>query len=235
MAIGGPGKLQVFSADSPYEASAGIAPVDARAASDSKNSEAPAGIVPAAVHTAADPKSSEISATAQTPADSGGSATDAVTLMLFVSWLESSLPLFVEIFSERLYQYMSVARETELARRFTDPELKLHVVQRVQEKFAGQLSDVDTQILPSGILASGVVSVGLLRYRLLGRFQIMLEEEYPHLVIDEIQMGDQPIPGFLLRQIEARVNEAIDRQNHLLRVKEFQLYDGWAYISVEIA
>lgn len=171
----------------------------------------------------------------QPTAEAEGSATDAVTLMLFVSWLENSLPVFVQLFSERLYQYMNTARETDIARRFTDQEMKLHVIQRVQEKFSGELSDADAQITPAGIVASGTVRLGLLSYRLLGRIGISLEGEYPHLVIEEIRMGDQPVPGFLLRQIETRVNEAIDHQNHPLRVKEFQLYNGWAYISVEIA
>lgn len=164
-----------------------------------------------------------------------GSATDAVTMMLFVSWLETSLPTFVQIFSERLYQYMTVAHERELARRFTEQEFKLHVVQKVQEKFSGELSDLEAHIQGSGIVASGLVRLGLLSYRLLGRVGVFLEEETPHLIIEEIRMGDQPVPGFLLRQIETRVNEAIDQQNHPLRIKEFQLYDGWAYVSVEIA
>ncbi len=152
-----------------------------------------------------------------------------------VNWLEGFLPVFVDVFSDRLAKYMHAVGETELQRRFTEIEFKDLVVRQVQKKFPGQVTDIDTKIRPDGFVGSGNVKLGILRFSVQASVGITVVDEKPHAAIREIKIGGIVIPKALQDLLETRVNSAISRGKYPLKVKKYELREGYALISVELA
>lgn len=151
-----------------------------------------------------------------------------------VNWLEGFLPVFVDVFSDRLAKYMDAAGERELTRRFTEFEFRDLVVRQVQRRFPGQVSEIQTHIWPEGFVGTGKVKLGILTFNLSARIGIVLADDRPHAILHEVKAGLLSIPGPLLKMLEKRVNSSIDRADYPLRVTRYELHEGYALISVEL-
>ncbi|MBI3318106.1 MAG: hypothetical protein HYZ90_03040 [Candidatus Omnitrophica bacterium] len=149
-------------------------------------------------------------------------------------WMERSLPVFVQVFSERLSRSLEAVGERELTRQYTEAEFRQVVLRGVQARLPQRISDVATQIRPDGIVGSGTVHLGRFRFQLASRVGISVVNERPHARIHELKVGSFVAPELLRRMIERQINLAIDRQRSTLRVKEFSLAQGSARISVEL-
>jgi hypothetical protein len=64
---------------------------------------------------------------------------------------------------------------------------------------------------------------------------IVVKNERPYTVIHEIQVGSISMPEGLRRFLEERVNQAIEAARYPLKIKEYELREGYALISVELA
>ncbi len=151
-----------------------------------------------------------------------------------MGWIESFLPLFVDVFCERLARYMQVVGETAITRRFTEQEFRELVVRRVRERFPGQVTDVTANIRSNGFIGAGTVRLGILTFTVRARVGIQLVEDRPHTRIEEIRVGAIEIPETLRTMLETRVNQVIDRAQYPLKIKKYELSDGYALISVEL-
>ncbi len=151
-----------------------------------------------------------------------------------IKWLESFLPIFVEVFADRLARYMELTGTAKLTRRYTEAEFKDLVLSRVQEKFADQIQDVDVKILPDGFVGSGKVKLGILSFPLEAKIDIHLVDDIPHAAIREIKAGILTVPEVLRKMLEEHVNVGIDKKNYPIRVKQYELSAGYALISVEL-
>lgn len=148
--------------------------------------------------------------------------------------VEQFLPLFVETFSDRLSRYMQVAGEKQLARRFTQEEFRALVVRRVQDKFPGKITDLVTEIHPDGFVGAATLRVGILSFTIRAKVGIVVRNERPHTLIREIKVGKISLPNPLLKYLEERVNETVDKKKYPLKIKEYELREGYAVISVEL-
>jgi hypothetical protein len=152
-----------------------------------------------------------------------------------INWLENFLPVFVSVFTDRLSKYMGAVGEKELARRFTEAEFGELVVREVQRRFPGQVTGIQTKIHPDGFVGSGNVHLGMLKFPVEARLGILVQNARPHAVIQGVKIGRIPLPEALLKFLEIRVNATIDQAKSPLRVKEYRLNEGYAWISVEMA
>lgn len=151
-----------------------------------------------------------------------------------VKWLESFLPLFVDVFSDRLAKYMHAVGEKELTRRFTELEFRDLVVRQIEKRFPDQVSGLQTRIQPDGFVGSGNVRLGILRFSVEARIGITVVNEKPYAIIQEVRVGKLTVPGPLKKMLENRVNALIDRAEYPLKVKQYSLKQGYAVISVEL-
>ncbi len=149
-------------------------------------------------------------------------------------WLEDFLPIFVEVFSDRLARYMQVVGQKELTRKFSELEFREQVMRRVREKFPGQLTSIETKIHPAGFVGSGTVHLGILTIPVEAKIGIEVQEERPHAIIRQVRVGGIPIPEMLLKILQERVNLKIDKTKSPLRVKKYELKEGYALISVTL-
>lgn len=144
-----------------------------------------------------------------------------------LSWLETTLPGFIETFAARLAQYMRNVGETEYRRRLTEDDFRRLVVSRMLERFPNQLSEVQVEIVPEGFQGSMSVRIGLLWFPVAGQIRFVLVHERPHIVIPELTVGHLPVPDALRRLLETRINRQIDEARLALKVKQFDLtHDG---------
>ena len=150
-----------------------------------------------------------------------------------LSWMQTFLPTFVDVFSARLNRYMQAAELKQLTRRYTEEEFRELVVRRIQERFPGQVTDIVTEIHPGEYAGSGKVRMGRLTFQISGRVGIRLVDERPHAVIRELKIGPLSVPEGIRKLLENQVNDAVDRQPDLLKVKQYELKDGWVLIAVE--
>jgi|GEM_PF-2029853 len=158
-----------------------------------------------------------------------------------VAWLEKFLPIFSEVFDERLAKYMKSANLTNLTRKFTQEEFRELVVRRVQQQFPGQLSDVSTKIKAEGFVGSGMARIESYTFYVEARVGIRVVNERPYTVVQEIKVAapNNPIGSLvasedLRKLLEKRVNEKVEHQTSALKIKRYELYDGYALISVEM-
>ena len=152
-----------------------------------------------------------------------------------VNWLESFLPVFVSVFSDRLVKYMEAVGETDLARRFTETEFQELVLREVQRRFPSQVTDVQTKIHPDGFVGSGTVHLGLLKFSVEATIGIAVQNYRAHAVLQNIKIGKFSLPDALLKLLETRINTTIDQTKYSLKIKEYKLNEGYAWISVEVA
>lgn len=152
-----------------------------------------------------------------------------------LNWLENFLPLFVSVFNDRLAKYMEAVGETAVARRFTEDEFNELVVRELQRRFPGQVSGIQTKIHSDGFTGSGNVHLGMLKFSVEAKIGIVVEEFKPNALLHYIRVGKIELPTPLLKFLQERVNRSIDRKRYPLKVKEYRLNEGYAWISVELA
>ena len=152
-----------------------------------------------------------------------------------VNWLEKFLPVFVSVFTDRLSKYMEAVQEKDLSRRFTEAEFQELVVREVQRRFPGQVTGIQTKIHPDGFVGSGNVHLGILKFLVEAKLGIIVQNARPHAVIQGIKIGKIPLPEALLKFLEIRINTTIDQAKYPLKVKEYKLNEGYAWISVELS
>jgi len=94
---------------------------------------------------------------------------------------------------------------------------------------------VATEIHADGFVGAGTLAVGPLKFTIRAKVGIVVRNHRPHTVIREILVGKIALPEPLLRYLENRINQNIDRSRYPLKVKEYELREGYALISVELA
>lgn len=151
-----------------------------------------------------------------------------------MTWLSEFLPIFVDVFVDKLAQYMQLTGSKELTRRYTEEEFRELVVRRVQERFPGKFRDVVAKIRPDGFLGSGTLRLGSETFSIRARVGIVVVAERPHALIREVKVGNLTLPDPLLRTLEKRVNASIDQGDYPLRIKKYDLKEGHALITVEL-
>lgn len=163
-----------------------------------------------------------------------GLETSLVAGSPLMNWLEGFLPVFVDVFSDSLAKYMRAAGEMQLTRRFSEVEFRDLVVRQVQRRFPGQVADIQTQILPGSFVGSGTVKLGILRFKVEARIGIRVVDEKPNAALQKIKVGRIAVPERLVKYLEKRVNSVIQQADYPLRVKSYELHEGYALISVEL-
>ncbi len=152
-----------------------------------------------------------------------------------INWMEGFLPVFVDVFADRLAKYMAAAGETSLTRRFTDMEFRDLVARHVQQRFPGQVSELQARIHPDGFVGTGTVRLGLLTFPMKLRVGVAVVNEKPNAILHELTVGKFPLPKPLLSYLEKRVNASVQKSRYPLKVKQYDLREGYALISVELA
>ncbi len=148
-------------------------------------------------------------------------------------WIQNTLPVFVKTFSDRLAKYMDAVGEKEFTRKYTEAEFRNIVLQRVQERFPGQIRAVQVRIRPDGYSGSCSIHLGPLSFPLEGRLGIQLSGLRPHVVIHEMRVWRVPVVGPIRRHLENQANQAIDKLRLPIRVLEYEFGEGYCLIRVE--
>ena len=148
-------------------------------------------------------------------------------------WAQKILPVFVQVFADRLAKYMDGAGETELTRKYTGEEFEKIVLERVQALFPGQIRDVTIKIRPEGYAGSGIVRLGPLSFPVEGRLGIEVVNERPHVIIQEMRVWKIPVIEPLRKQLGAQVNRTIDTLRLPIKVKEYETKEDYCWITVE--
>ncbi|MCM8794478.1 MAG: tetratricopeptide repeat protein [Candidatus Omnitrophica bacterium] len=151
-----------------------------------------------------------------------------------VSWLEKFLPVFVEVFMDRLAKYMEVTGTPKLTRRYTETEFRELVLSRVQQRYVDQVREVDVKIRPDGFVGSGKVKLGILVFPLEARIGVFVKDEIPHAQVHEVKIGNLSVPENILKILEDKTNLIIESGQYPLRIKQYELREGYALISVEL-
>ena len=149
--------------------------------------------------------------------------------------MEQLLPVFVQVFDERLALLIEAVGEDHLTRKYTDAEFQDMVVQRVKEMLPGQLSDIAVQIHPDGIVGKGTARVESRSIPVQVRARVTVANDRLHLIFEEVQVGNRTAPEEVRKLLETHVNEKLDRLKLLLKIKWVNLGEGWALLSVELA
>lgn len=150
-----------------------------------------------------------------------------------LGWVQMTLPVFVQVFAERLVQYMEAAGEMELTRKYTEEEFRNIVVRKVQQRFPGQVQAVQVSIHPNGYVGSCMVRLGPLSFPVGGRVGIKVVNDRVHVVFYEMRVWKIGVMDALRKQLESQVNGTIDRLRLPLKIKEYELGEGYAFIRVE--
>jgi tetratricopeptide (TPR) repeat protein len=151
-----------------------------------------------------------------------------------MTWLEKFLPIFVDVFADRLSRYMVATGTPQLTRRFSELEFKELIVERAQERFADQVQNIDVKIKPEGFVGSGKIRIGILSFDLQATIGITLVDNKPHALVQSIKVGSLSVPQVLCKLLEERTNLAIDQRKYPLRIKQYELKEGYVLISVEL-
>ncbi len=151
-----------------------------------------------------------------------------------MKWLGNFLPIFVDVFADRLSRYMEATNTKQLSRRYSEAEFQELVLSRVQEKFADQVSEVTVKIRPNGFVGSGKIRLGILRFPLEARIGINVVNEIPHAQVYEIKVANLSVSAALCKMLEDQTNAAIDQKQYPIKVKACELKAGYAQITVEL-
>lgn len=178
------------------------------------------------------PRPSPERPSAPPPSLTAAALTEGSPLM---TWMESFLPVFVDVFADRLAKYMEAAGEKALTRRFTDLEFRDLVARQVQRRFPGQVSEIETHIQPEGFVGTGTVRLGLLTFPLKLHIGVVVVDERPNAVLHEILVAKFPLPKALLSYLEKQVNASVQKTRYPLKIKQYELHEGYALISVELS
>lgn len=151
-----------------------------------------------------------------------------------IAFLESSLPAFLKVTADRLARHMEAVGEREIGREFTQQEFQRIVVQNVQDRLLGQISEVTTEISPDGITGSGVVQIGRLKVPLSCRVGLLVKDQRPTLVIYEVVVNGVAIPEAMRNLIGIQVNRRLNQERYPLRFRDLHLREGSLFMSVEL-
>lgn len=151
-----------------------------------------------------------------------------------IAWMEKLLPVMVQVFDERLALLIEMVGEKKVTRKYTEQEFQEFVLGRLPELFPGQISDVTVKIHPDGFFGSAKLHTNSQMVQVDVRMGVVVVNHRPHTVIKEVKVGVLA-PEPLLKQVEARVNQKIDRTRSSLKVRQCELNEGWAMISAELA
>lgn len=153
----------------------------------------------------------------------------------FLSWLETSVPVFVEMTAQRLARYMEAVGEKELTRECTEAEFRQVVVRPLSGRFGKEISDLSATIQPNGIVGAGTLHLGRLAFRVASRIGIALADGRPRAVLYEAKIGTLQVPEPVLKFLEKKINRLIARKLLPLKIKRVDFRQGKAFVSVEIA
>ena len=156
------------------------------------------------------------------------------SVILVVGLMEASIPAFVQMFSERLSRYLDVAGEREISRRFTLEDFRRHVVARIPKEYAGLLKGMVIRIQPDGFVGLGTLRVNEQEMNFRTRVGVVLDGGRPHAVLHEVIIGPTELPDDSRADLEEMINQSIDRQRRLLRIKEFLFESGAVYLRAEL-
>ena len=148
-------------------------------------------------------------------------------------WGQRTLPVFVQVFADRLAKYMDGVGETELTRKYTGEEFQKIVLERVQALFPGQIRDVTIKIHPDGYVGSGIIRVGPLSFSVEGRLGVEVANERPHVIIHELRVWKVPVMESLRKQLASQINKTIDTLRLPVKVTEYETREDYCWISVE--
>lgn len=148
--------------------------------------------------------------------------------------LEHLLPVFVQVFDERLALLIEAVGEDHLTRKYSEQEFEEMVVQRVREMLPGQLNDITVKIHPDGMVGKGTARLESRSIPVQVRAGVTVVSDRIHLFFQEVRIGNQTAPDEVRSLLETRVNEKLDRLRLLLKVKSVNLGEGWALLSVEL-
>lgn len=148
-------------------------------------------------------------------------------------WIQNTLPVFVQTFSDRLAKYMDSVEETAFTRKYTEAEFRNIVLRRVQERFPDQIRAVQVRIRPDGYSGSCSIHLGPLSFSVEGRVGVRLSGQRPHVVIHELRVWKIPVIEPIRKHLENQVNQAIDKLRLPIRVTEYQFGEGYCLIRVE--
>ncbi len=150
------------------------------------------------------------------------------------NWLEELLPVFVVIFDDQLARYIEAAGREKLTRQYTEKEFMKVVVPKVKQQFKDQISDLEAQIHRDGIVGSGKIRIGQHWAPVRMRVGVKVVNDRPHAVIHDILCEGLATSSEFRKRLEKRVNQRIDQQRMALKVKRYELNEGWAMITVEL-
>ena len=152
-----------------------------------------------------------------------------------ISRLEYLLPVFVQVFDERLALLIEMVGEDHLTRKYSEQEFQEMVVQRVREMLPGQLNDIAVKIQPDGVVVTGVVRLESRSIPIQVRSGVTVVNDRLHLFLQDVQIGNRVASDEVRKMLETHVNQKLDRLRLLLKVKWVNLGPGWALLSVELA
>lgn len=152
-----------------------------------------------------------------------------------VGWFESALPIAVRMFADQVSAYLVLAGEQAYTRQITQRDLELQLLQRVRARLARQVQRVTATIRPDGIVGSATVSLGQMTFPVAARVGVAAVDDRPHVLLHEVTIGAMRVPGPLLRLLESRVNQVIDRERLPVKITRIEFGDGYAMITAERA
>ena len=151
-----------------------------------------------------------------------------------LSWFESIFPLMVRTFEERIAAALAAAKNQGTTIKYSEQEFQQAVVRQLQARSLQQLQDLQVSFHPEGILGAGVFQLGPLPVPFSFQANIDVVEGRPHAALGALNAGGIQIPDALLKALESRVNEAIDRDRLPLEIKWFRVEEHHILISAEL-
>ena len=153
---------------------------------------------------------------------------------MILAGVELALPMFIEAFDTRLARYLEAVGERQLTRVYTEKELRLVVINKVQAQRPGAIQEPLVRIYPDGFHGSMRLSMGGVNAKIQGRIAFQTVNRRLHIRLSELFINGQLVPSDLLKVMEHETNQIIDGQEMLLDVSEFSTREGIVRISVEV-
>lgn len=153
---------------------------------------------------------------------------------MILAGVELALPMFIEAFDTRLARYLEAVGERQLTRIYTEKELRLVVIDKVQAQRPGAIQEPMVRIYPDGFHGSMKLNMGGLNAKIQGRVAFKTVDGRLHIRLSELFINGQVVSSDLLKVMEQETNQIIDSQKMLLEVSEFSTREGTVLISVEV-
>lgn len=163
----------------------------------------------------------------------GGDESGAIGTSI-ITWFESIFPTMVRTFEERLLPSVQAMEGREVIIKYSEREFQQVVVKQLQARTLQQIQNLVVQFHPDGIHGSGVFTLGPMPVPFTFRANIQIVDGKPHAVVDALNTGGIDIPQLLLKPLETRVNEAIDRDRLPLELKWFRVEEDQVLVSAQV-